>query len=409
MFIHQRNLRHVLRPDQYYSEQQHRAELERLFLPGWHFLCTTTDLPRHGDFLTTDFLGRPLLLRNEGGTVHAFLNVCPHRHCMLTHQPRGSDPRFRCQYHGWEYTADGRTGRIPDAQCFRPLERENARLHRFRTATCGELVFVSAADDGPTLRDQLGPLYPTCAESFAPPFRQVWRWQADYAANWKIPVENSLESYHIPCLHPKTFKNFPKEENIDHELNERYTSYRTVEMEKWVRDSNIWTAKRLGVSATNVYTHYHVHPNLIFVTMDLMRMAQLVVPLSPTTSRTLVWVYSLRGKRNGPLARLLWRTTSWVVASIAKRVLQEDMPIFADVQRGLEASVHSGILGTREERVYMFQDYVARSCGGAAADPVAPCGPAAFPAAHPQASEENGAEAGGAVSAPRPTVGTCIQ
>src|SRR5262249_14852355 len=159
----------------------------------------TAQLPRHGDFITFELLGQPVLLRNLDGEYHAFLNVCAHRHCQLSSLPRGHDERFRCQYHGWEYTKEGRTGRIPDAQCFRPWDRDNAHLHKFRTATCGELIFVSLAE-GPSLEDFLGPFHRTCAVWFSRPYGPKWTWQADYQANWKVPIENSLESYHVPCL-----------------------------------------------------------------------------------------------------------------------------------------------------------------------------------------------------------------
>src|SRR5439155_10176060 len=138
----------------------------------------------------------------------AYLNVCAHRHSRLRSEPAGHDPHFRCQYHGWEYRPDGRTAKIPDAGCFRPWDRENACLRTFRTATCGGLVFVSLSDDSPPLDEFLGPFHDTCRAWFAPPYGLKWTWQTDYRANWKIPIENSLESYHVPCLHAKTFGTF---------------------------------------------------------------------------------------------------------------------------------------------------------------------------------------------------------
>src|SRR5439155_8963074 len=153
--------------------------------------------PRPGDFLTTELLGEPLLLRNVDREPHAYLNVCAHRHCLLRSEPTGHDEQLHCQYHGWEYQDDGRTAKIPEAGCFRPWDRENARLRKFRTATCGELVFVCLAADAPGLEEFLGPFYPTCQAWFASPYGLKWSWQADYQANWKVPVENSLESYHV--------------------------------------------------------------------------------------------------------------------------------------------------------------------------------------------------------------------
>jgi hypothetical protein len=46
VFANQNQLRHVLRPDQSFSADQHRVELGRLFLLGWHFVTTTAELPR---------------------------------------------------------------------------------------------------------------------------------------------------------------------------------------------------------------------------------------------------------------------------------------------------------------------------------------------------------------------------
>ena len=54
------------------------------------------------------------------------------------------------------------------------------------------------------------------------------------------------------------------------------------------------------------------------------------------------------------------------VTSISQRILSEDLPVFAEVQRGLEASTHPGVLGTLEERIHVFQKYVLDACG----DPV---------------------------------------
>lgn len=363
MFVHQHQLRHVLAPEHYFDEDHHRTEVARLFLPGWHAVATKADLPRPGDFLTLDLLGRPLLVRNGGGALHAFLNVCAHRHCLLTHEPRGRDPRFRCQYHGWEYTADGRTARIPDAGCFRPFDRENARLKKFRLETRGELAFVSLADDGPGLGEQLGAFDAAAAGWLAPPFRQAWKWETCYDANWKVVAENSLESYHIPCLHAQSFGAMPEEEGCEHDLGERFTSFRTPEPDNRVGRIQAWIVRRLGRTPLRVYTHRHVHPNLIFISLDVFRMAQLILPVSPSVTRHVVWVYTLRGTRRGPFAWLLYRFLRWAVAKVARQILREDAPIFADLQRGLRASVHRGVLGTREERVWAFQDYVARTCG----------------------------------------------
>jgi choline monooxygenase len=368
MFINQNQLEHLLDRSHYTSARHHQRELEQIFLPGWHLVATKQELARHGDFMTIDLFDRPVQVRNIDGEIHAFLNVCAHRNCLLTHLPCGHNPRFKCQYHGWEYNKEGNTGCIPEAQAFRPFDRENARLKKFRAATAGDLVFVSLAEDGPDLEEYLGPYYQYCLESFDGSYRQSYKWDATYEANWKIPVENSLESYHLPHIHQKTFGNMmPPEENCAHEMNKRFTNFRTFD-NSWQNRLQSWWVRRLGLSADVEYWHHHVHPNTTFVKLSVLRMAQVVWPTSPTTSRHFAWVFTARGHQSGPLRALISGIMSPVATWVARNVLREDAPTFPDVQKGWEHTVRHGVIGNREERIFVFQKYILDSCGETVAE-----------------------------------------
>lgn len=360
MFIHKSRLEHLLPPSAYFSPEQHRRERDRLFRPGWHLLASRADLPKPGDFMTIDLLDRPLLLRNFDGEYRCFVNVCAHRHALLTHEPRGHAPRLVCQYHGWEYDKDGRTGRIPDARCFRPWDRENAHLARVRTETCGELIFACLDDEAPGLLDHLGPYGSLFAAASSSPYRQAWTADRTYGANWKIVVENSLESYHLPLMHPKTFGDFPPETTCEHGLDERYTWYRS-------HDDALrfmgWWAERYGAPSTLSYEHHAVHPSITFSQSDNIRLIMSVLPTSPTTCRHRAWLFTLRGEEPGWIKDGLGWLMARGLARFVAKVMEEDVRIFADVQRGMEASSGRGVIGTREERIYAFQRYVLDRCG----------------------------------------------
>lgn len=358
MFVHQSKLEHLLSPVEYWDAEVAEAERRRLFLPGWHLLATRSELPRSGDFLTRDVLGEPVLVRNHEGELHAYLNVCAHRHCRITNKACGHDPHFRCQYHGWEFKPDGRTAHIPDARCFRPWDRENARLVKFRTEAWGDMTFVSLRDDGMSLRDALGPLYERAGEWLGPPFRFARHWQWDYAANWKVVIENTLESYHLPMLHAKSLGKPPTEEACEHVLDERYSTFHVPETYGWVSRIQNFLVRSLGGAVTNVYAHHLAHPNLWFVAMDTFRLVQVVLPTSPTTCRHRAWLYTLEGTRHNPWAWLVRQVLDWFVIRTSHQVLSEDMPIFPEVQAGMAASRARGVIGTREERVYAFQQFV---------------------------------------------------
>ncbi len=297
-----------------------------------------------------------------------------HRHCLLTGLAKGHSPTLRCQYHGWEYDHSGRTGHIPQPKNFLPFDREADRLPTYRVESCGQLIFVSLCDAAPSLADYLGLLYPQCADRFSESWRQSLAWEPQLAANWKVPVENTLEAYHVPCIHPNTFREDPGEQRSTHLLNARSTSFGTqLPFSSHCRADALFQRlegrflRLLGVAPTGAYWQHHVFPNLLFSFTDTVSLCHCVIPTSPTTSRALVRQFS-RGDRNWSL----WRrglSAGWgrLAASITRGILCEDMRLYGDIQRGLAASPHAGALGRCEERIHAFQKYVLESCEGSVA------------------------------------------
>jgi phenylpropionate dioxygenase-like ring-hydroxylating dioxygenase large terminal subunit len=365
MFVHKHQLEYQLSPEDYTSQSQYERELECLFLPGWHPVASIFELPKSGDFITCELLGQPLQIRNFDGKYHCFLNVCAHRHCVLSEEHSGNSETIRCQYHGWEYDETGKTGRIPDAGCFRPFDRENARLHKFRTEVCGNMIYVTLSDEAPGLRDYLGPFFDEWSNRFQNKWRQIWRWDHEFQCNWKIPIENTLESYHVPCLHPKTLKGiYPTEESQTHELDEAFTTMRhdiAMDTPKLAR-LQARVARRLGEEPNNHYVHHHVHPNLVYTTTDLFLHAQVYLPTGPTTSRTTIWYAGVRGTNPKLFPAVLAKLAEIYGRRTNIKIQQEDAGIFTAQQRGIQASRHAGCIGTREERIYAFQRYVRNGC-----------------------------------------------
>jgi phenylpropionate dioxygenase-like ring-hydroxylating dioxygenase large terminal subunit len=364
MFTNQHHLQHLLRPEHYTSEEQHRLELRHLFQPAWHPLCTVHDLAKPGDFRTFDLLETPILLRNFDGELRAFLNVCPHRHSRITNKPAGNTEKLRCQYHGWEFNKDGGTGKIPDAKAFRPWDRENACLKRFRLETCGDMVFVNFSDNALSLREWLGPLWDRWQPYLGGVYRYTITWEADFACNWKVVLENSLESYHIPLVHPTTFGDMPEEENAWHELEPNFTTFKTTIPNTWVTRRQCELVRMMGEHPTKEYWHYNRHPHITLSTLDVHRLVMCVFPITPTTCRYRSILFTLRGKQ-GPVAWAASRFLRPIIVSVAKKVFGEDGGLYPAIQRGLTSSPHRGVIGTREERIYQFQKFVLDHTHGA--------------------------------------------
>jgi hypothetical protein len=78
-----------------------------------------------------------------------------------------------------------------------------------------------------------------------------------------------------------------------------------------------------------------------------------------------VWVFGPGGTRRNTWAWLVRTIMRRGVVFETRRVLGEDAAVMGDVQKGLEASVHRGVIGTREERVWAFQRFVVDACARA--------------------------------------------
>ena len=364
MFINTARLPHVLQPRLYSCPAQYELEQTRLFAPVWLAVGCISDAPHDGDFFTCEHLGQPLLVRNIQGALHTYLNVCPHRHCLLTHAAQGNSQTLTCQYHGWEFNEDGRTGKIPDAQSFKPFPGGPECLKKFRTEVRGPLIFVTLNDNAPALAEQLGPLADVCDEFPADRWRLSDSWSYEFAANWKVVVENTVESYHVPTVHPRTLIRYGREEEIEHGIRDDSTSMRSpIATPAFYRRAADWLLRSLEPGCTHLYRLHHGFPNLFLIRVDAMLQVMIVTPLSAETSRLTVYVFVLRAAKENLRSRLLTRAWGKFKCIVIRMILAEDARLYPDLHRGMKCSPFQGTISTREELVYAFQDYVYRGCG----------------------------------------------
>ena len=313
MFENDTCLRHLLRPKHYVDPAHYQLEIEKLFVPSWQFACTKPELPNQGDFVTLELLGHPVMVRNCGDEIRAFRNVCPHRHSILTCESSGNMPTIRCQYHGWEFNDEGRTGRIPEARAFRPWDRENSCLTRLRTETCGDLIFVSFGDSSvvPSFREWIHPFFDDVEESFsAPMWRMARSWEYECECNWKVPTENTLESYHISEVHPDWFGGaLPEEEGSHHTLEDRYSTLEYRSNFPLIKQT-AWVSGLLGREPRRDYRHWQIHPNLTLCMTDTFNYVSTVQPLSPVRCVVRTRMYPLHGVARTPWKKLV-RRINW--------------------------------------------------------------------------------------------------
>ena len=365
MFSSKQRLPHLLPPDTYYSPEQYQLERTLLINTAWHAIGTTDELSQHGDFITRDLLGHSIQVRNFNGELRALSNICAHRHCLLTSKRCGNTPQMRCQYHGWEYNGEGQVNDIPQSENFEPLPKSPETIPVYRVACCGQVVFVCLSDDAEDLKSYLGDYYTTIEERFGSQTKPFLRFEWDYAANWKVAIENSLESYHIPSVHRFTFREDPGEEHSSHILEPKYTSFSSAlpfspssKVDSMFQRTENAMMRYLGVSTTNDYSQHHLFPNLLLSFTDAISLVHCVIPTGPNTAKAIIHQFGTIGtSKKGPR---YWSALAWgkLKAAITRKIMAEDMQLIPDIQAGLEKSRLTGVLGRNEERLHAFQSFI---------------------------------------------------
>lgn len=354
-----------LAPRNYFAEESQSQEVSCIIGTSWQLVGLRSSISKPGQYLSVQLGNIPVVVRNFDGALVALRNVCAHRHCSLVSLPLGHSEKLKCPFHGWEYGADGRTRKIPAARNFPDFDRERYRLSSFPLELCGDMIFVRANGEGPPLREWMGDLFDRFADwTTAPSWKTTVTRVLPMPANWKIPIEASLESYHIPEVHPHSFGEDPGEAKSNHAFakftSSFFTSFNTPRfIDKFLKVYERFILGILGVPFTGQYQHHHVYPNLLISHTDSLTLVQIVRPLTATTAVSEVWQYGRQSARSNPFSKLtafLWgRFTGW----LAYQILKEDIRIFPHVQRGETAARDNSILGRCEERLNSFQEFIA--------------------------------------------------
>ncbi|GAA4329056.1 aromatic-ring-hydroxylating dioxygenase subunit alpha [Pigmentiphaga soli] len=193
-------------------------ERDRVFDRCWLYAGHESEVASPGDFITRKVGGRPLLLvRNREGRVGAFVNACSHRGNAVCREKSGNARSFNCFYHAWTFDLDGKLIGVPGAdaysEAFDAGEHGLSAVPRFESYR--GLMFVCFDKEAVDLASYLGPearqqIDYVVDSAGSPAELEVVQGAQAYGmrANWKLLVENSIDSYHGIPTHQRFFKKY---------------------------------------------------------------------------------------------------------------------------------------------------------------------------------------------------------
>lgn len=316
-------------------------EIERIFARTWQLAGTEEDVEAPGRFFTTRVAGEPVLVvRGDDGILRAMSNVCRHRAGPVA-AGQGSCRAFRCGYHGWGYALDGRLLGTPEFEGVEGFRKENVVLPSFAVEAWMGLVFVHLDAAAPLLAATLEDLAGLPARRSLPGMRRAHRKSWAIECNWKVYVDNYLEGYHIPIVHPSLFR----------ELD--YARYATETRRLYsiqhapVRES---APGRLRAGEGDEAEYYWIFPNLMLNVYPDNFSTNLILPDGPDRTIT-VFEWFFRDPEDARVRRTIDETVAF-----SDEIQREDIAICEAVQRGLRSRTYDRgrFSVTRENGVHHF-------------------------------------------------------
>jgi len=333
-------------PSKFYYDESIFNSLLSLF-NGWQYaihksnLSTNSITPiEHIEAIT----GEPIIIVN-GSSVNAISNICTHRGMRLVIQPCTKSV-LRCEYHGRTFDLDGVMKNMPEFEQAIGFPSESDNLHKFAVNTWEGLLFISQGDEKFSPWQELNNRFDflDIGSFIHDPSRDR---DHSIAANWMLYVDNYLEGFHIPFVHP--------------ELNQTldYSGYSTEVFEGGVLQ--IGRASKGDVKfdlpenhpdyGQDIAAYYlWLFPNMMFNFYPWGLSVNIVIPISPDQTRVIYQGYV----KDETLAKQ-------GAGSILDTVEIQDQEIIEQVNKSMRSKIYDRgrYSPTREQGVHHFHRIIS--------------------------------------------------
>jgi phenylpropionate dioxygenase-like ring-hydroxylating dioxygenase large terminal subunit len=306
-------------------------ERERVFAHTWQLVGRREQLAEQGDFITAEVGNDSIAVVRDGDALRGFHNVCLHRAGPVAHGC-GRRQTLQCRYHGWTYSLSGALLRAPEMEGVEDFRPDEMHLRPVAVDTWGPLVFANLDGKAPPLADVLERLPAQVAPFHCESMRYVMRKEYDLACNWKVYVDNYLEGYHVPVVHP----GLHKELDYDQYRVEphRYYSLQHAPLRPVPAAA---TDRRYVPAAADTPEAFYVwiFPNIMLNIYLGQMQTNVVLPLAHDRTKVVFEWYAAAPPAD-PATDERWRR----LVAFSDEIQDEDIAICETVQRNLRSRVY---------------------------------------------------------------------
>mgnify|MGYP005670233199 FL=1 len=331
----------------YYENEFLDQEKREIFLKEWQLVGSHSQIKNPGDVLVAEIANNPIIVsRQKDNTLKGFYNVCQHRGGPLAYE-NCSLSKLQCKYHGWVYDLNGN---LKSARGFKKseLKVEDYDLTPVNIAEWMGQVFVNLSSNPVDLGSQIDEIKtlvsPIDFSNYAFKFRESY----EINCNWKVYMDNFLEGFHIPFVHPELNK------VID------YKSYKTEIYDRfslqWCPlDSELSPYGKSPTPEENKAFYFTIFPNII-LNIAPGRLQTNIVEPKGSKSCVVHFDYHFDNPEETNIEQ---------DAEFSEIVQQEDILICESVQKGLESNGYDQgkFSPLHEQGVLHFQSLIRNSLG----------------------------------------------
>ncbi|MES2295534.1 MAG: aromatic ring-hydroxylating dioxygenase subunit alpha [Pseudomonadota bacterium] len=314
------------------------VEQRAVFGSTWQLAAHSGDLRQSGDHIVCEVAGKPILVvRAADGALKAFYNVCRHRAGPIATCNGKGAKTLQCAYHGWNYALDGQLRGATEMQGASNFNVADIRLAPVRVREWQGLVFVALGQDTPPFDE----VFKDIAERIAPldlgGMHFAKRDSYNIACNWKVYVDNFLEGYHLPFVHPGLSK------VLDYRIYD-------TELHDWYSLQHSPLRNNDGIYGDGHAFYYFIYPNIMLNITPGRLQTNRIIPVG--MERCIVefdYYYT-----DDPAVHARMQNEQ----AFSDEIQAEDIGICEHVQKGLMSGAYSAgrLNPKRESGVWHFQN-----------------------------------------------------